>query len=1080
MIMFRTSCRLFSIIITFLVAISAGGHAQVAIPSNSQSTSSEPVLVILVQLPDAPTNKFVQTGQNYWANTFFGPKPSVSDYFATVSYGQADLIPAREHDATGDGTENDGIVGWIGLTKSFQEYQATGSPEIAIARDAIFGSNVWVDYESFDINENGYLEVEELHVFVIVSAYESTYKPNVIGDNIKIRRVSFPFEPAHPSGLTPITLDGVIIGDPYHQTMSVSGEMLYKYERVLTFYTDAPNNVGLLAHELGHHFRLPEHYERDDMAAVWCLMGEGDFGSRNRDKIEYPTHICAPHKIQAGWLIPTIIKTDQSVLIQEIETNPIALKLWENGNGDDEYFILENRNVPSTEEYDRWLPSSGLLIWHVDSTRIALQTEPDQGVALEQADNEGTDGIGNSGDAFSANTNANFLQAETSPNSRNNSEKITGVAVANISTPGQTMAAEITVTHEPVAITLTATSQYIKADGISTVTITSNIIDRWNEVMQSASNEMTFSIISGSNSGNIIDSKPVNAVNGIATIQLQSTSTPGIVTIEVSSPGLPSGKTNIIVFGRDFGLVAHWSFDDGTAIDSSNNGNHGSLFGGPEIVGGKLGNALKFDGRDDYVQIPTSNSINSISSEFTVCGWLYPISTYANFVVILTKGNTTKKNTPYAVNYVKYSDFIPHVRLTDSSNQSFLRELNDITNCVTINQWSFFAWRFSKGRLGIFRDGVKLGEYETGIDTLKQDDLPIEIGRDVPGDIEFLNGILDEVYLYNRALAEVEIQELYNLEIKPRGLIAFYPFNGNANDESGNGHNGAVLDATLTTDRFGVDSSAYYFSGGSGNYIHANIPVLPLGNNERTLCVWAKSDDGLIDGNSDHIANWGNATPGNAFGLMLYLENHWWGYGHEYQTYDTNSGIEADTSWHFLCCSYGNDTMKVYVDGNFAESSSMRLNTIGTNFYIGIRPDLDGFNTFDGIIDDIRIYDRVLTNAEIQQLYILINPPTAVTDEVAGGTTPQDYELFQSFPNPFLDRTVIKYKLPKTEFVALRIYNSLGQLVRLLIEKDTSLGFHETHWDGTDKYGRRLPGGIYLMRMQVGDFSQTKKILLLR
>jgi hypothetical protein len=200
-----------------------------------------------------------------------------------------------------------------------------------------------------------------------------------------------------------------------------------------------------------------------------------------------------------------------------------------------------------------------------------------------------------------------------------------------------------------------------------------------------------------------------------------------------------------------------------------------------------------------------------------------------------------------------------------------------------------------------------------------------------------------------------------------RGLVAYYPFNGNANDESGNGNHGVIRRANLTKDRLGNDNSAYSFSGHFESYMHSTVNILPQGNSERTLCVWVKSVDGVKDGNSDHIVNWGTATTGNAFGLMLFINNHWWGYGHWY--HDTDSGIRADTNWHFLCCVYDNERMKVYVDDNLAASRDITLNTRGTDLYIGTRPDLDRRNTFDGIIDDIRIYNRALSESEIQALY---------------------------------------------------------------------------------------------------------------
>src|SRR5450759_2959986 len=73
------------------------------------------------------------------------------------------------------------------------------------------------------------------------------------------------------------------------------------------------------------------------------------------------------------------------------------------------------------------------------------------------------------------------------------------------------------------------------------------------------------------------------------------------------------------------------------------------------------------------------------------------------------------------------------------------------------------------------------------------------------------------------------------------GLIAYYPFNGNANDESGYGNDAVVTGATLTENRFGEANRAYHFNG-SGDRISALVAQLPLGNAARTLVTWIKPE----------------------------------------------------------------------------------------------------------------------------------------------------------------------------------------------------------------------------------------------
>ena len=90
------------------------------------------------------------------------------------------------------------------------------------------------------------------------------------------------------------------------------------------------------------------------------------------------------------------------------------------------------------------------------------------------------------------------------------------------------------------------------------------------------------------------------------------------------------------------------------------------------------------------------------------------------------------------------------------------------------------------------------------------------------------------------------------------------------------------------------------------------------------------------------------------------------------------------------------------------------------------------------------------------------------------------YKLYNNIPNPFNPETTIKYELPKTSHVSLKIYNILGQEVKTLINDKKSAGIHQIKWDGTNNNGIKVNSGIYLYRLQTGDFVKTKKMILLK
>jgi hypothetical protein len=92
--------------------------------------------------------------------------------------------------------------------------------------------------------------------------------------------------------------------------------------------------------------------------------------------------------------------------------------------------------------------------------------------------------------------------------------------------------------------------------------------------------------------------------------------------------------------------------------------------------------------------------------------------------------------------------------------------------------------------------------------------------------------------------------------------------------------------------------------------------------------------------------------------------------------------------------------------------------------------------------------------------------------EISG---PKDFTLYQNYPNPFNPSTTIKFDLPVESNVNINIYNSLGQLVETLIDKEMEAGYHEINFDAS-----RLSSGVYLYQLQAKDYISVKKMLLIK
>jgi uncharacterized protein (TIGR02145 family) len=211
--------------------------------------------------------------------------------------------------------------------------------------------------------------------------------------------------------------------------------------------------------------------------------------------------------------------------------------------------------------------------------------------------------------------------------------------------------------------------------------------------------------------------------------------------------------------------------------------------------------------------------------------------------------------------------------------------------------------------------------------------------------------------------------------VPTNGLLGYYPFSGNANDESTNGNNGTNNGSTLTEDRFGASNSAYNFNGTS-NYI--SVPNIAVqGANSRTISFWIKTNSTnevsmVISTGTDAEVNGGN------FNLRLENSNEYIGFmggnytagGYDY--YPTGNVVLNDNEWHNILVTYNGTTVNFYIDGIFEKSTNKTLFTDGQANYIGKSNSLNlvSANWFAGSVDDVGFWNRALNEEEIQQLYL--------------------------------------------------------------------------------------------------------------
>lgn len=213
--------------------------------------------------------------------------------------------------------------------------------------------------------------------------------------------------------------------------------------------------------------------------------------------------------------------------------------------------------------------------------------------------------------------------------------------------------------------------------------------------------------------------------------------------------------------------------------------------------------------------------------------------------------------------------------------------------------------------------------------------------------------------------------------IPTSGLIAWFPFNGNALDESGNGHDLAVNGATLTNDRYGQASSAYHFNGSGAHMNGGSHTDLEI-TEDRTVSVWVNAgstltnDQGIVGyiGSSGALAGHAGYYLKRRFVdpdvIGAYEDSALWGnsnYGAAWSDAPVSTG-----QWHHLVHSRSGGATYLWIDG-MLQASSYQLTPYFLNSELLVGWSGSSLQYFQGDIDDIAFWDRALTPTEIVQVF---------------------------------------------------------------------------------------------------------------
>ncbi|MEK7812208.1 MAG: LamG domain-containing protein, partial [Candidatus Desantisbacteria bacterium] len=377
---------------------------------------------------------------------------------------------------------------------------------------------------------------------------------------------------------------------------------------------------------------------------------------------------------------------------------------------------------------------------------------------------------------------------------------------------------------------------------------------------------------------------------------------------------------------------------------------------------------MSFDGIDNYVSVPDRDMLTPGSS-VTVEAWVYPTSdTGQDYKRIVCK-STNSDNGEYTL-------------WMYTTSRGVIWYVNDwpsgyiVSSGIPLNQWTHvvgvFDGSLGSNRLKIYINGSLNNQGNTTHTAITNTSSDLYIGNWGGAGRPFA-GKIDEVRVYNRTLTPAEVNSHYSsglnyvqLSTKPTdsNLVSYWNLdegNGSyAYDAAGNGNIGTLTSGpTWVAGKYG---KALSFNGTS-DYVSVASPAgIPSANNNYTVSAWIKPNTMGTKG----IIGWGTWATSNACNAFRLdstnqLINYWWG-----NDLTVTCG-DLTGAWHHVVALFDGTTRKIYVDGVLKGSDTPTgHNAVLSNFRIGCT---NSTEYFDGLIDDVRIYNSGLTARQVYDLY---------------------------------------------------------------------------------------------------------------
>ena len=333
----------------------------------------------------------------------------------------------------------------------------------------------------------------------------------------------------------------------------------------------------------------------------------------------------------------------------------------------------------------------------------------------------------------------------------------------------------------------------------------------------------------------------------------------------------------------------------------------------------------------------------------------------------------------------------------------------------------------------------------------------------------------------------VPITGFFAISIPDVSSIAHWPLDESsgttAADISGS-NDGTLVNGPVWLPSTGRIGGALEFDG-SNDYVDIGTMDIPAGTG-MTIAMWVR-----LDASSGSARLISKATGAGE-------QDHYWMISTQFGTsvrFRLKAGGSTTTlvspanqlvlgEWVHVAVTYDQSDMRIYVDGGqvaiTSKSGAVDVNP-AVGAAMGDQPSGAGSDPFNGALDEVRIYDRALSGAEVA---LLANPPAAIVAGQLAEETPVTARvghtrLRNNVPNPFNPTTTLRYELAQGGHVSLQIFDVRGRLVRTVVDAVRPPGENRATWNARDDRGERVGSGVYFVRLRAGSVVDTRKIVLI-